>query len=173
MPAITSKQMSSAENLSTAIGRLQNACSRREYCSSDVLNKALKILEGDRDAAAKVLAKLLEDGYVDDMRYARAYCRDKASLAGWGETKIRYMLKAKGLSRDVIDDAIEEIDEDTAAERLEKLLSAKLRSLKKDDRQIRLKLIRYAMGRGYSYEAVSDLADHLIKAYFSSEGSDL
>ena len=165
--------MSSAENLSTAIGRLQNSCSRREYCSSDVLNKALKILEGDRDAAAKVLAKLLEDGYVDDMRYARAYCRDKASLAGWGETKIRYMLKAKGLSRDVIDDAIEEIDEDTAAERLEKLLSAKLRSLKKDDRQIRLKLIRYAMGRGYSYEAVSDLADHLIKAYFSSEGSDL
>ena len=165
--------MSSAENLSTAIGRLQNACARREYCSSDVLNKALKILEGDRDAAAKVLAKLLEDGYVDDMRYARAYCRDKASLAGWGETKIRYMLKAKGLSRDVIDNAIEEIDEDRAAERLEKLLSAKLRSLKKDDRQIRLKLIRYAMGRGYSYEAVSDLADHLIKAYFSSEGSDL
>ena len=165
--------MSSAENLLTAIGRLQNACSRREYCSSDVLNKALKILEGDREAAAKVLAKLLEDGYVDDMRYARAYCRDKASLAGWGETKIRYMLKAKGLPRDVIDNAVEEIDEDKAAERLEKLLSAKLRSLKKDDRQIRLKLIRYAMGRGYSYETVSDLADHLIESLFSSECSDL
>ena len=83
------------------------------------------------------------------------------------------MLKSKGLSRDVINNAIEEIDEDRAAERLQKLLSAKLRSLKKDDRQIRLKLIRYAMGRGYSYETVSDLADHLIEASFSSEASDL
>ena len=173
MPAITSKQMSSAENLSTAIGRLQNSCSRREYCSSDVLGKALKILEGDREAAAKVVAKLIEDGYVDDLRYARAYCRDKASLAGWGEAKIRYMLKAKGLSPDVIDNALEEIDEDRAAVRLEKLLAAKLRSLKKDDPQIRLKLIRYAMGRGYSYESVSTLADLLLKASFSEEGSDL
>ena len=152
--------MSSAENLSIAIGRLENACSRREYCSSDVFNKALKILEGDREAAAQVVAKLQEDGYVDDMRYARAYCRDKASLAGWGEVKIRYMLKSKGVSRDII----AEIDEDRAAERLEKLLAAKLRSLKKDDPQLRLKLIRYAMGRGYSYESVSTLADRLIRA---------
>lgn len=156
--------MSSAENLSIAIGRLENACSRREYCSSDVFNKALKILEGDREAAVQVVAKLQEDGYVDDMRYARAYCRDKASLAGWGEVKIRYMLKSKGVSRDIIESALAEIDEDRAAERLEKLLAAKLRSLKKDDPQLRLKLIRYAMGRGYSYETVSTLADRLIRA---------
>lgn len=155
--------MSSSENLSIVIGRLENACSRREYCTADVFNKALKLLEGDREAASEVVSKLTEEGYVDDGRYARAYCRDKSSIAGWGEVKIRYMLKAKGISREIIDSALAEVDSDRASERLEKLLATKFRALKKDDPQIRLKLIRYALGRGYSYDSVSNLVERLIR----------
>lgn len=133
--------------------RLRRLCSRREYCSCDILRKATDALEGDRETAIKLLDELVKDKYVDDLRYATAFARDKASISGWGATKIRYALSVKGVSRDVIDEALREIDESSAKARLDKLLENKYKSLK-DDPQCRLKLLRFALGRGYSYDEV-------------------
>lgn len=144
------------------LNRLRALCSRREYCVADVLKKAADGLEGDRAAAQEVVGVLMKERYVDDLRYASAYARDKSAIQGWGDVKIRYMLSAKGVPRDVIDKALEEIDRDKADDRLEKLLQNKLKSLK-DDPQCRLKLLRFALGRGYSYEEVNSLINTLLK----------
>ena len=136
------------------LDRLRGLCSRREYCVPDVMKKALTALDGDREAAGEVVASLLSDKYVDDFRYASAFARDKSSIQGWGAAKIKYMLSAKGLSKDVITEALAEIDEKTADSRLEKLLENKFRSLK-DDPQWKIKLLRFALGRGYSYDQVN------------------
>ena len=142
--------------------RLRGLCSRREYCVDDVRQKALKALEGDVDAADGVVATLIKDKYVDDLRYASAFARDKASIQGWGEVKIRYMLSAKKISRDIIDQALTEIDQSRASSKLFKLLETKHKSLR-DDPQCRLKLLRYALSRGYSYDEVSELVNKLVK----------
>ena len=142
--------------------RLRGQCSRREYCVSDVYKKALKALEGDADAARQVVDSLVKERYVDDLRYASAFARDKSSIQGWGATKIRYMLSAKGVSSDVISQALEEIDEDRASSRLYKLIENKYRSLK-DDPQCRLKLLRFALGRGYSYDEVNSVVNQLTR----------
>lgn len=144
------------------LNRLRGLCSRREYCVADVLKKATEGLEGDRAAAQEVVDVLVKEKYVDDLRYASAYARDKAAIQGWGEVKIRYMLTAKCVSRGIIDMALEEIDQDKADSRLEKLLQNKFKSLK-DDPQVRLKLLRFALGRGYSYDEVSKAVDRLMK----------
>lgn len=135
------------------IDRLRRMCSRREYCMSDILKKAATALDGDRDAAAKVLDVLVSEKYVDDLRYATAYAREKAMIAGWGETKIRYMLSTKRIDRALVDQALTEIDSSKADSRLQKLLENKARTLKADP-QIRLKLLRFALGRGYQYDDV-------------------
>lgn len=145
------------------LNRLRALCSRREYCVADVLKKAADGLEGDRAAAQEVVDVLVKEKYVDDLRYASAFARDKSAIQGWGEVKIRYMLSAKGVPRDVIDKALEEIDQDKADSRLEKLLQNKLKSLK-DDPQCRLKLLRFALGRGYSYDEVHDVVNSLLKS---------
>ena len=144
------------------LNRLRALCSRREYCVADVLKKAADGLEGDRAAAQEVVDVLVNEKYVDDLRYASAFARDKSAIQGWGEVKIRYMLSAKGVPRDVIDKALEGIDHDKADSRLEKLLQNKLKSLK-DDPQCRLKLLRFALGRGYSYDEVNDVVNSLLK----------
>ena len=144
------------------LNRLRGLCSRREYCVADVLKKATDGLEGDRAAAQEVVDVLMTEKYVDDLRYASAFARDKSAIQGWGEVKIRYMLSAKGVPRDIIDKALEEIDQDKADSRLEKLLQNKFKSLK-DDPQVRLKLLRFALGRGYSYDEVSKAVDRLMK----------
>ena len=142
------------------LNNLRRQCSRREYCTKDVLAKAEKALDGNREEAQKILQTLIEEKYVDDLRYSEAYARDKSSIAGWGAVKIRYMLSAKGIDRDVISKALEEIDEKKADDRLHKLLENKYRTLK-DDPQWRMKLLRFALGRGYSYDEVNSVLKSL------------
>jgi len=142
--------------------RLRGLCSGREYCVADVLKKACDALDGDRNAAQEVVDLLISEKYVDDQRYASAFARDKASIQGWGAVKIRYMLAGKSVARDVIDRALEEIDEEKAGSRLEKLLESKFRTLKEDP-QCRLKMLRFGLGRGYSYDEVSAVVELLIR----------
>ena len=140
--------------------RMRALCSRREYCRKDVMKKVMTALDGDAAKAEDIVHKLMEEKYVDDRRYAAAFARDKSAISGWGQTKIRYMLAAKGIDGDVISSAMEEIDDKRADARLVKLMENKARSLK-DDPQRRIKLLRYGMGRGYGYEEVLSLIDNL------------
>ena len=144
------------------LDRMRNLCSRREYCRSDIMKKVLKALDGDKAGAEKIIETLVREKYIDEIRYSSAFARDKASIAGWGETKIRYMLSAKGIPRDTISLALEEIDEGKAAGRLGKLMENKFKSLK-DDPQCRMKMLRFALGRGYGYEEVSSVLDGLMR----------
>ena len=134
---------------------MRRLCSRREYCVSDIRAKLMKELDGDTQKVETALHKLKEEKYVDDLRYATAYARDKAAISGWGATKIRYMLSAKGVSKEVVSEALNEVDEKKASSRLEKLLENKYKSLKEDP-QWKIKLLRFALGRGYSYDEVND-----------------
>ena len=138
---------------SRSLGRLQKLCSKTEYCRADVYRKALKDLEGDAAAASRVVAALVEERYVDDARYAAAFAREKARLQGWGPVKIRFQLRGKGISEADIAAALEEVDASAAEGRLERLLATKARSLEGDP-QARLKLIKFALTRGYEYEQV-------------------
>jgi regulatory protein len=140
-------------DINKILNNLRRQCSRREYCTADVLKKAEKALDGDKEKASEVVKILVHEKYVDDLRYCEAYAREKSSISGWGEVKIRYMLSAKGISKDIISQALTQIDPQRAESRLEKLLQNKSRSLK-DDPQWKLKLLRFALGRGYSYDDV-------------------
>ena len=136
-----------------SLSRLQRLCSRAEYCSADIYRKALKDLEGDAEAAAKLVAELIKDRYVDDARYAAAFAREKAALQGWGPVKIRFQLRGKGILDAIIAEALQEIEPAKADEKLDKLLAAKARTLEGDP-QFKLKLIKFGLSRGYEYEAV-------------------
>lgn len=141
--------------------RMRGLCSRREYCRQDIMKKVLAALGGDADEAERILDRLVEEKYLDDLRYASAYARDKSSIAGWGATKIRYMLASKGIDRETVAAALQEVDEDKASDRLEKLLVGKVRSLK-DDPQRRMKLLRFALGRGYQYDEAAEVIGRLL-----------
>ena len=161
---------------------LSALCAKREYCTADIRRKALERLScpaadapdtalystGGASAASSassadtVVAALVAEGYVDDRRYAAAYAREKSALSGWGPVKIRSALLARGVPREVVLDALGEIDADRAAARLEKVLEAKWRTLR-DDPQGRLKLIRFALSRGYDYDPVRPLLDRLTR----------
>lgn len=140
---------------------LQNLCVKRECCRSEILKKAEKALEGDRETARKMVDSLVADRFVDDSRYASAFAREKSSLTGWGPEKIRYALMMKGISKEDISAALETVDPEAAAVKLERLVEAKSRTLQGDP-FIKFKLIKYALSRGYRYDEVSDVVEKVL-----------
>lgn len=151
--------MTSKEQILSA---LQNLCVRREYCTSDIRRKALDRCEGDKALADELVASLKTDRFVDDVRYASAFAREKSSLTGWGPVKIRFALRAKGLSEGDIAAGLAEIETDRAASRLESLLQNKWKTLSEDPAG-RLKLIRFALSRGYEYSQVEGIVDEITR----------
>ena len=142
--------------------RLQRQCARMECCSSDIYRKALKAMEGDEEAAARITGSLVEDRFVDDRRYAAAFAREKSSLQGWGAVKIRFQLRGKGISDGIIAEALQEIDPAKAASKLDKLAADRYRLLK-DDPQCRLKMLKALLSRGYSYDEVEDAVKRVMQ----------
>ena len=151
--------MTSKEQILSA---LQNLCVRREYCTSDIRRKALDRCEGDKAMADELVTSLKADRFVDDVRYASAFAREKSSLTGWGPVKIRFALRAKGLSEGDIAAGLAEIEPDRASSRLESLLQNKWKTLS-DDPAGRLKLIRFALSRGYEYSQVEDIVNEITR----------
>jgi len=124
-------------------------CSRSEKCTSEILDK-LKLWGLSSDDSELVIEKLKVEKYLDDERFARAYVKDKFRFNHWGKQKIAHMLRSKNISSDILELAFEEIEEEGYSEELRKLLTDKLRSTKgKDKFDLRNKLMRFAMGRGF------------------------
>ena len=144
------------------LSRLQRLCSKAEYCRSQMYTKALRDLEGDTSAAKRVVDALVADKYVDDARYASAFAREKASIQGWGPVKIRFQLRSKGISDADIASGMSEIEEPKAARKLESVLAAKYRTLQGDP-QCKLKLLKFALSRGYEYGDVAAAVDSVMK----------
>ena len=119
-------------------------------------------LAGAVSSAEAVVAALVADGFVDDRRYAAAFAREKSALSGWGPVKIRSALLARGVARDAVLEALEAVDPERAAAKLEKVLETKWRALR-DDPQGRLKLIRFALSRGYDYDPIRPLVERITR----------
>lgn len=128
-------------------------CSAREYCDSDIRRKCLT-RELDPKQVEDVLNYLHKENFLSEERYACAFARDKSQISGWGATKISYHLRMKGLSKEIINIALAQCDSTSTKKRMEQVLSLKWKSLEReqDPRKRKEKLLRYALGRGYSYE---------------------
>jgi regulatory protein len=152
-----------------ALAALMRYASKAERSSGDALRlmRGWHISEAD---SAKILARLREQKFIDDRRYAEAYVRDKMRFGSWGERKIRSGLYIKGISSEIISEAISAAKSDTNlagganGDRLTEILRRKAPSIKGTspyDR--RSKLIRYGLSKGFGYEEVIDAAERVIE----------
>ena len=138
-----------------ALQSLMRLCSRAEKSSGDALRlmRTWGVSETER---VGVLRKLMEMRFIDDERYAEAYCREKVSVSGWGVRKIVQQLRLKGVSNDIISRVTATIDSESVSQNIESKLRRKLPSVKaKSEYELRGKLLRYGLGLGYDYDVVT------------------
>ena len=129
-------------------------CAYQDRCTQEVRNK-LATFDMPDSEKVKILKLLVDEGYLDDERYASTFVRSKIHLKKWGVNKIRMALKMKGISDEIISNALSEIDPDIYREELIKVLKSK-KINETDPYKRKAKLAQYAMQKGYEPGLVWD-----------------
>lgn len=139
------KQLTPGEALNKAAAY----CTLCERCISEVSTKlaAWGVPHGEQQ---KIIERLQQEGFIDEARYCRAFVNDKVRFNRWGRIKIKAALSEKRLPRELVNEAIDNIDEEQYTASLAEVIAAKRKELKgKDDRTAQQKIIRHAASRGY------------------------
>ena len=134
--------------------QLAQLCARSEHCQHDMLEK-MRRWEMSEEAQARVMARLVSERYVDDERYAHAFVRDKITYNKWGRRKVEQALWQKHIDEDIRQRVLDEVDDEEYLNVLRPLLKQKRRSIKAaSDYELNQKLIRFALGRGFTYDVI-------------------
>lgn len=129
-------------------------CSISEHCVSEVENKlrVWEVAEADRK---KIITKLISEDFINEKRYAVAFVRDKFRLNKWGKIKISMALREKKVDKELINSALNKIDEGEYEELLAALLKTKSKTVKFDyEYEKQGKLFRFAQSRGFENNVI-------------------
>lgn len=149
---------------SEAADKLMVLCSRGERCCHDAI-RLMTRWGVDAQAQRDIVDMLVEQRYIDQERYTRAFVEDKIRFSGWGDYKIRAALRAKRIDDELIDAALELFsDSDERHRRLVEMLSYKKRGINaKNDYDLKGKLLRFAASRGFGYEEALNAIEEVVK----------
>lgn len=100
----------------------------------------------------KAVEKLNEYGYINDESFADSYIRTYSNKKG--KKLLKYELMAKGVSCEIIEKKLEEIDENEQAEACKKLFEKYIKN-KTFDLKLKQKAFSYLFSKGFSNEVVS------------------
>ena len=129
-------------------------CSLADRCIDDV-RKKLMHWEIELPVQNRIIQRLVQEKFVDEERFCKAFVHDKLKFNKWGANKIKYELRKKNIPDSLIQSALENINPQENRDRLLQLLTIKKKSVKgKSEFEIQQKLMRFAAGRGFSIDDI-------------------
>jgi regulatory protein len=141
------------------LDKMAKYCAYQERCVKDVTEK-LKTFELTQKEKDEILDYLIDNRFVNNIRFAQAFVKGKINQSGWGLNKIRFHLMQKGIDKEIIDEALQTYDEDAYRQRLINVLKIKAKTVKaENDFERNRKLAAYAMQKGFE----ANLAWEVIK----------
>ncbi len=143
------------------LNKTTRLCSRSEQCSPDIRRK---ILDAgiDEEKADEMIRMLIDENYLNDERYVKAYASDKFKFNKWGKIKIRHYLRQKGLPDEIIATGLEVIDPEKYKKVLVKTMKDKAKTIKKKNKFEKMgQVIRFAQTRGFEPELIHRYLNHI------------
>ena len=146
-----------------ALQKLKKYCAYQERSHSEVRTKLIS-LEVYGDTLEEVILELVQEDYLNEERFARAYARGKHRIKKWGRGKIKQGLKLKRVSDYCIKKAMTEIDSDQYVLNLQEILTKyyTLRKDKYDSYTMQIKLVNHAVSKGYEYHLSKSHAQAIL-----------
>jgi regulatory protein len=149
------------ERLEHALGLAYHYLNRRERTAAEV-RRHLEQKGVDAASSDGALELLIQEGYIDDAKFAQLLVQDKRELEEWGSERISHGLLARGIDRELIEEALadREAEETTELERALTLLSRRFPSPPHERRE-RDRALGLLIRKGYDPELALDaLAAH-------------
>lgn len=132
-------------------------CAYQERSQQEVRNKlyTLKIQSTDIES---IIAKLVQDNFINEERFAIAYAGGKFRIKQWGKIKIKMMLEQKQVSSFCISKALNEISKADYLQTLEQLIAAAETKIDEKNPQVKKQLISQKLiARGFEPGLVWDV----------------
>ena len=139
-----------------ALPKLMKYCAYQERTHQEAREKLYECGVYGDDAEA-IIVQLIEDNFLNEERYAKAFAGGKFRMMGWGRQKILYALKQKGISAYCIKKGMAEIEDTDYLQMLQKLLQKKRDDLASKESNmliIKQKIAQYLISKGYESELV-------------------
>jgi len=122
----------------------------------------------DGDNVAAVLARLKGQGLVDDLAFAQFWQENRQSFRPRSQQLTRRELRQKGVSQDIIDRVVSELDDEDSAYRA---AAAKARRLTTADYDsFRRKLGQFLQRRGFGYGLIKTTVARVWQEVISERG---
>ena len=139
--------------------RLASLCAQAEHFQYEIKEK-MRRWELGEEAQTRIMERLVKERYIDEMRYARAFVKDKVVYNKWGRRKVEQALWQKQIDDDIRQSVLEEVDDETYVSVLRPLLKQKRKSTKAgSEYEMNQKLMRFAMGRGFTFDIIRQCID--------------
>ncbi len=116
----------------------------------------------------KALARLKEQGLVDDVAFARFWKDNRESFSPRSRRMTRLELQRKGLKNDIIEQVISEVDDSDSAHRAAVKKAQRLSPT--DFQDFRRRLGEHLSRRGFGYDVIKETVEKVWKEYEGSSG---
>lgn len=90
--------------------KIESFCTYQERCKKEVINK-LKSWGLEKKTIDEIVLNLLNQDYLNEIRYSKSYSRGKFRIKKWGRLKIYQELKKRNISEFNIKIGLKEIEE--------------------------------------------------------------
>lgn len=136
-------------------------CAYAERCTWDVRQKLMRLGASGHDIT-DIIGELVEEGYLDDSRFAAFFATGKFRNNRWGKQKIRAELLKRGIKEQVIRQALATIDDEAYDNCLRWLIDKKNAGLdRKNARDAGTKIVAYCVQKGFEADHVIRLLDEM------------
>lgn len=123
-------------------------CAAQDRCVSEMKLK-IRSWEIDSEYYDLIINQLIDDGFLDEKRFAENYARGKFRMKGWGKLKIAAGLRARSIPASLIQQALSVIDQEEYTLFLSSLLKKKLNQLGGNSAADQQKAAYFAASRGF------------------------
>jgi regulatory protein len=123
------------------------------------VRQRLKRCRFDDDVSNETIRYLKGQGLIDDVAFAEYWKENRLAFSPRSKNLIKYELRQKGISNEVVDEIAADVDNEDSAYRAGLKKVKHLSEL--DNKEFRHKLFTYLRYRGFSYEAIESATDRL------------
>lgn len=134
----------------------------RKARTSRELSDALKRKGYDADIIRSCVDRLFARRVLDDSAYARRFAEQRVTSQRKGRRLIRQELLQRGITKEDVDQALEQLDENAERDSAFALARKKWPQTKGDRRERKMKLAAFLLRRGYPNRIVRSAVDRVM-----------
>jgi len=136
--------------------KLEHYCAYQERCHQEVVNK-LRELGMIPSAIDTIITSLIQNNYLNEMRFAQSFARGKFRIKKWGKNRILRELKLRNISNYNIKKGMEQISEEDYHTTFMELFEKRKKEVARlPIEKQKKKLISYLSYRGWETELIYD-----------------